>query len=57
MSDSWKPSPIELSVLLTIKASKVNIARGLHDTEIIKKVRKPIPKFIQKTSCKMQSLF
>lgn len=43
MSDSWKPSPIELNVLLTIKASQVNIARGLHDTEIIKKVRKVYP--------------
>jgi len=48
MSENWKPSQIELNVLLTIKAGKVSTQRGLHDTEIIKRVRKAYPEVYSK---------
>lgn len=48
MSENWKPSQIELNVLLAIKAGKVSTLRGLHDTEIIKRVKKAYPEMYSK---------
>lgn len=49
MSEEWTPSRTEHDVIVAFKSKAVNPKRGLHDTEIIKRVENDHPKTYSKT--------